>query len=393
MKKRVSFQLFFTVVKRGICQVLKSVAKLFGYKKGTTFGKAIWRICATCISITLLIFTIVITHAFYEEYLYREWIRPYTTESVYEEQHISNNIVFQDLYYKDKGRVYDKQKDKTLIEEVDWVVSEGNDSLVVFAKDNKRGYLNRFTGEIVLPATYTRAWIFSEGLAAVEKDGNLVFIDHQGREVINTGMQVSNMHPCYAFHNGYCVVHSTVTDKLGLLDTEGNWALQAEYDEIELCHDLWKVNKDDLYGVFTAALDTMYKIEYTDIYIHEDVIEVRGKDHIAQRFDHEGNLLVDFVIDDIENMEYATDRLYDKPSTVSEDEYGTKVHYDNTVYAVAKKMKYSVYGGCSSHYGLIDRNGKRITPPKYTSIEAIGEDIYLCQPDGVVIDGNGNIIK
>ena len=41
MKKRVSFQLFFTVVKRGICQVLKSVAKLFGYKEGTTFNENI----------------------------------------------------------------------------------------------------------------------------------------------------------------------------------------------------------------------------------------------------------------------------------------------------------------------------------------------------------------
>ena len=49
--------------------------------------------------------------------------------------------------------------------------------------------------------------------------------------------------------------------------------------------------------------------------------------------------------------------------------------------------------GYSDHYGLIDRNGKRITAPLYTGIEAIAEDLYLCQPDGIIINEQGKVIK
>ena len=65
------------------------------------------------------------------------------------------------------------------------------------------------------------------------------------------------------------------------------------------------------------------------------------------------------------------------------------------MYAVANCQRYRVNAGYgySDHYGLIDRNGKRITAPLYTGIEAIAEDLYLCQPDGIIINGQGKIIK
>ena len=42
-------------------------------------------------------------------------------------------------------------------------ISNYTDSLAVFIKDNKKGYLNCFTGKVVIPAKYSRAWLFSEG--------------------------------------------------------------------------------------------------------------------------------------------------------------------------------------------------------------------------------------
>lgn len=51
----------------------------------------------------------------------------------------------------------------------DWTSSSPNDSLGVFCSKGKRGYYNSYTGKIVVEAQYRRAWIFSEGLAAVQK--------------------------------------------------------------------------------------------------------------------------------------------------------------------------------------------------------------------------------
>lgn len=149
MNKKISFKLWLTVLFEGICQFLQKIAGLFGYKEGTTFGKVIWRIFVSCFTALFLIGTVIFVYAFMYEVVYREWIRPHTVEIVYSDKHLSNHIVFQELYYQDKGRIYDEILKKVVVEEVDWVVvSDDKDSLAVFAKNGKRGYLNRFTGEV-----------------------------------------------------------------------------------------------------------------------------------------------------------------------------------------------------------------------------------------------------
>lgn len=62
----------------------------------------------------------------------------------------------------------------------DWTAPSRNDSLAVFCSENKRGYYNMYTGEIAIPAQYRRAWVFAEGLAAVQKNGNIGFINRKG---------------------------------------------------------------------------------------------------------------------------------------------------------------------------------------------------------------------
>lgn len=88
-----------------------------------------------------------------------------------------------------------------------------------------------------------------------------------------------------------------------------------------------------------------------------------------------------FVFDDIMNMQYVTTELY-KPLDGSES-------INNETYGVADCQKYLVYSNGSRYYGLLNRKGMRVTNPDYTSIEAIAKDLYLCQPDGVVINGGG----
>ena len=388
MKKEITFKLWLLVLCKGICQLVQKISRLFGYKEPTTFGKTVWLIFASCFTFLFLIFTGVIGYAFIDAIVYKKWIRPYTSECVYHEKHLSNHIVFQDMYYRTEGRVYDECLKKVVIEDVDWVVlSTDKDSLAVFSKNGKRGYLNRFTGEIAIPAVYTRAWVFSEGLAAVERDNELVFIDHSGNVVIDKDFKVHYDDPKYAFHDGYCVVKSDLSGTSGLIDRQGNWVLKPEYDNISHEYGFWKVEKDNLFGLYSDEFEVVYDVICPHIDISEDVVEIRFPDHTAKRYDHAGNVVVDFVIDNVENMNYPTTELY-----TCEDENGNS--FNSPIYKVAKCQKYMVYSyHYIEYYGLIDRNGKRITPPVYSSIEAIAEDLYLCQPHGIIVNGKGQPIK
>ena len=102
MNKDISFKLWYTVLIKGICQFIRKIAEQFGYKDGTTFGQVIWRIFATCFTLLFVMLTIVLTYAFFYEVVYRDWIRPHSSEIVYNDKRLSNHIVFQELRYHDK---------------------------------------------------------------------------------------------------------------------------------------------------------------------------------------------------------------------------------------------------------------------------------------------------
>ena len=236
--KKVTFKEYFSTLLGGLwqavlwivglfgykdeSQAVLWIVGLFGYKDESSFGKVVKRIFALCATILLILFTGCVLYAFATEVVYDEWLRPHINDKVWNEKHISNHIVFQQMYYSDKGRVYDKNKRIVLLNDVDWVVtSSDKDSLAVFARNGKRGYINRFTGEIAIPENYTRAWVFSESLAAVEKNGELLFIDHSGRVVIDKDFQIHFDAPKYAFKNGYCMIKNPVDGKMGLIDRTG----------------------------------------------------------------------------------------------------------------------------------------------------------------------------
>ena len=389
--KKVTFKEYFATLLGGLWQAILWVIGLFGYKDESSFGKVVKRIFASCATILLILFTGCVLYTFATEVIYDEWLRPHINDKVWNEKHISNHIVFQQMYYSDKGRVYDKNKRIVLLNDVDWVVtSSDKDSLAVFARNGKRGYINRFTGEIAIPENYTRAWVFSENLAAVEKNGKLLFIDHSGRVVINKDFQVHFDAPKYAFKNGYCMIKNPVDGKMGLIDQTGRWAINAEYDDLFNNEGFWQVEKDGCVGLYTADLDLLFPVENTAINVYDDYIEVRHADHIARRYDHDGNMIVNFVIDEVDNLQYETTELRNDMESIDGE------YTDNNIYGIADCQRYLVRSGNFStpdYYGLLNRDGRIVTPPIYTSIEAIGKNLYLCQPDGVIVSNKGEIVK
>lgn len=395
MKKAISFKLFFTVLWRGICQVFLFLGKFLGYKDNSSYAKVLWRISATCITVLLALFTGCFLYAFTTEVIIPKWITP-SINPKWENQYISNHMVFQKDYWSDKTRVYNEVTGKTTLKGLDWVVTSNDyDSLAVFAKDGKRGYINRFTGEVTIPAIYTRAWVFSEGLAAVEKDGELLFIDHSGNIVIDKGLVAHYSMSAYAFHDGYCLLKNPVNGNIGLIDRNGEWKLQPEYLDIRNLDSIWVVETvDGKEAVFDKKLNIILPFSDAEYYPTNEAIVTTLPDHTLCKYDFKGNLIESFYISDVEQMTYETGELYYKEndSNDSGNEYGETEEPVN-ILATAKCRRYQAEYGW---YGLMTPNGQVITPPSYKSIRAIGADLYLCgdsHDNNILLDGKGNRIQ
>lgn len=376
-------------MKRIISQMLGFVGKLFGYKGESTFAKVVWRIFAGCGALLLLMFTCVMLYGFITEVVmdeFAEWVGM-KERSIYKEIHISNNIVHQ-RFYRGKGRLLNEATGEVIMEGLNWVVvSDDKDSLAVFAKDGKRGYVNRFTGDIAIDAQYSRAWVFCEGLAAVEKDRKLVFIDHGGNIVIDRNFEVYFNDDAYGFKNGYCIVRDKVNGKFGLIDRKGDWALEPKFDNIHPMDSFIRVYKDGCEGLYTLQLEELFTAQYQDIIITDSTIMARRMDDVASIYDHSGKMLQPLVIDDVKVLEYETKDF----ETVLDDDGGEVIV---NVYAAANCMSYKVGTEYAfGHYGLMSSTGKRLTPPRYLEIKAIAVNRYLCLPQGIILDDNGNLVE
>lgn len=374
---------------KGICNGAKSVGKLFGYKAEDLYAKVVWRIIAGCTAAILLVFVGLHGYVFVREVVMKDWLKVgrYNGTPVLETA-ISNDVVFQKFGEEGYTRLFNKESGKTIMKGLDWVVVANNfDTLAVFSKDYRRGYINRHTGEVEIPAIFTKAWVFSEGLAAVEKDNRLVFIDRNGNVVIDNDFEVYMHGFNYGFKNGYCLMKSNKDKLYGFIDKNGDWVLEPQFDYMHDCGNYIRVRKDGLYGLLSPDLKVVLPAIYDKISIHNNTIFVQNKDLTAKLYDLDFNLLQDFVITDIEDLDYDTGKT---AIVTHNDDDGETLH--GQVLAVAKCKRYSIGRGFRKRYGLMDAQGKRLTQPIYDVIEAIGPGRYFCKPHGVILNDRGEIV-
>jgi len=233
---------------------------------------------------------------------------------------------------------------------IDWTAPSRNDSLAVFCSDNKRGYYNMYTGEIAVPAQYRRAWIFSEGLAAVQRNGNIGFINRRGDVVIDFkypyhGNPLSN----FIFEDGHCVVADT-TGKCGVIDKVGSWLILPEYDNISSYKE---------YAIVTKA-------------------------GVSIQMDYMGKVLNSFVLDNIKELTYTEEERF--------------MNRDGEVDYVEKSIKTGLFAYCvGGRYGLMDENCHRLTEPLYKGIYAVNKNMFRAYLlDGwseVILNAKGEVTK
>lgn len=239
---------------------------------------------------------------------------------------------------------------KTLIKDidVDWVQS-GRDSLAVFSKDNKRGYFNVNTGEIIIEPAYKHAWIFSEGLAGVVKNDMVGFINMTGDVVIDFCYPYrGNSLSSFVFHDGRCVV-ANAEQKLGVIDTLGNWIIEPKYDEVSLAKDYAVVGTD---GDFNRQIG------------------------------YDGRVIMECVIDNIYDICYDVSYVDVETGRPSETRVASNEFYEYKV------------GGRS---GLMNSKGEFLTKPIYTSILGLSAHLFRAvlqdNHSEVLIDEHGNVLS
>ena len=261
-----------------------------------------------------------------------------------------------------------------------------DDSLVVFRTEDRlhRGYLNINTGRIVIPAQYDRAWNFSEGLAAVIKDGELSFLNEQGEQAFPATFPFpfDDGHSDYAFqyHDGLCVM-VTWDHKLGLINKQGEWVVEPVYTEINKPRFGYRIVSDgNHYGLLTSDGRTALPLEY-DVIRHSS--DNRGffiaKDGYAKEVDPKLRTLIPFVHDGIYQLYYV-------------DNYRDYEDEEEDKRQDPKYWRYDVGFGS----GVIDTDGHVIIPAKYHMVRMVNEHLFevevSCCGDKILFNTKGQYV-
>lgn len=368
---------------------------LFGYKREGKFAKCVWGMFSISAAILMTILAGIAIYGCYEHFERNCRYANYVEEKG--GTYVSSTLGYFPDYDGNKGYIFNKQTREKVLKGVDWIALPlGKDSLVCFSSDNKRGYFNAKNGNVVVEPKYDHAWIFSDGLGAVEEDGRIKFLDCTGKIVIDNGMKYDGASDGYVFHGGYIAVCAQASEKYGLMDKTGNMVLPLEYDYIDIANNLeyWLVRKDKQWAVYDKNMKQILPFIDGYVYITDGSIDVTMSDHTMRKYDFEGNLINDFYISETHHLTYDTGEVYYAKDSYTDDD-GDEQEYleERNKQATARLRAYAAGDG---YEGLMTPEGHVITMPLYKNIEAIGPDTYLgtvSDGDKVIVNGKGEVVR
>ena len=375
MSNKITFKNWLANLGKGLWQAICWVGRCLNPKYKTPFWRIIWSVLTICIVVA----TCIITHVCYQ--MEREELHRFGHK-----QRISNQLTFVKPRYSTKpGIIQNFITGEVIAKDIDWIALPADeDSLIVYSKDDKRGYINRFSGEIAIPAKYSKAWVFSGGVAAVAEGDSVYFIDHSGKAVNNKKFAYNPKNHGYVFHGDYCAM--AVDDGLmGLIDRNGNWAVEPKYQWIiSEANNFWRAREGDsqtgLWYALNDRAELVTEIGYPEITISEDFgIIATLPNHLQVSYGFDGTKSDKFLCRDLEKMYYDKDEW---------DEEGNKIIDATTL------MRYRMSDG---YEGLCTVDGDIITEPIYWEIAPITKDTYLCKykdaSAGVIVNSKGEIVQ
>jgi hypothetical protein len=396
--KKVSAKVFFTVLWRGVCQVLGWFFGLFGYKRDGKFAKCVWGLFATSASLITATVALVIVCVVAEN-VHERYIRGHHCDVVdcHHSEYISRNIFFHNTE-DGKGYIYNSQTGEKTLKHVAWIAQPlGGDSLICFSNGKKRGYFSKYTGKVVVEPKYDHAWIFSEGLASIEENGVVNFIDGTGKVALNLELPYCNGMDGYVFHGGYCIICSDALDAFGLIDKTGKTVLPCLYDNIKTTDypDRWILRKGKEMAVVNKELQPVMPFMECNIYVYDGMIDVIMPDHTIRKYNLQGELINDFYMTDVYMLEYDKEEILYRSQKTSNDDNESPTSVVEAYHPKAT-ARLRAYVAGDSRMGLITAEGHIVTMPNYQGIEALEHDLYLCTTEcgeKVIVTGKGEIVK
>lgn len=390
----------FILFWHGLTALFMGIANWFtvilGMRDDSKYGKFLRRVVGSCFAFIMIVFAAAAGFTSCE-FLYDTLkVDKYLDDLYYDQQYLSRNAMFY-THYDEDGFV--KTTDgQTTITGIKWIAKPlGMDSLICYSDGEKRGYFNMFTGKPVIKPRYDHAWIFSDGLAAVDDGGWIKFIDATGKVVIDLKIPYIPGSDGYVFHNNHCVLNNDRLDRFGLIDKQGKWVLHPEYFSITPSGKYWIVDNGDAKSVLDSTLNTVIPFTKGYIWVNDEYISVTLNSHVIQRYSLTGELINDFYVNDVSYLTYESNELryiisknYDDEGTLTSETEETEPQ------PIEKMAKCKRYEAESGWYGLMTADGKVITPPSYREVKAIGYDMYLCKDndeDGVILNGKGERIR
>ncbi len=341
-----------------------------------------WKVGVSLIGVLVLILLVRIGS---------RWCHYYMGRAEWRDKTLSANVVVR-AYNNGKVRVYNKSTKQYTTPKLKWVSgTPKRDSLTVFCDRNSyRGFLNVNTGEIEIPAQYGKAWVFSEGLAAVEYDKKkLGFINHDNEMVIEDVPHESGYFD-YVFKDGFCTVmiwDDKTDERIYSVYSSKTLGKVGEYGSINhLDKGGYMIARNgEGYWLLDSAYNKVFKMPYEYM---EEAYDMDGvfvtHNWVKQYLDFDGTVLEPFVIDGYERLRYVTG-LTEASSEYSQDE----------IYEFEQElMAYRV----NSSYGLMNAHtGKIITLAKYGDIymiskELLSADLNDSNNECILLDRKGNEI-
>lgn len=332
---------------------------------------------------------IIITVAVLAYIAYRK-----SLNSKYIDNKLSESVTAYRFYHGYELKIYNEVTGRYTLEGLSWVRRNSDrDSLAVFCRDGARGYLNVNTGEPAIPEQYSRAWVFSEGLAAVVKDGQIGFINSQGETVIPFGYCYADRcgYPMdYVFHDGYCVMTADADGTCGIIDRSGKWVIGPEYDFIYPQEEGRKyriVEREDKCGLLDENLKLIFPVVYDSISFSDEGGLILTRDGYRWRADFDGTVLDPFLFSGTEPLYY--------PSGNDCIEYERSGYYDNVIRETLSDtyLTYEING----RYGVVRKdNGKVVIPALYEDIAMLSPTLFevTCGHSArALFDADGKIVE
>ena len=280
-------------------------------------------------------------------------------------------------WWIEKKEVGKKKKYKTgdvvIPFKYDWV-SDFREGLAVVELNGKLGYINK-SGKEIVPPKYDEAKFFHEGLAPVKLNGKWGYINKSGKEVVPPKYDY-----VWDFKEGLADVE--LNGKQGFVDKSGKEVVPLKYDNVWFFEEgLAGVELKGKWGFIDKSGKEVVPIKYDYVDNFSEGlagVELNGKwGHINKS----GKEVVPIKYDYVDNFSegLAITKLKGKKGFV--DKSGKEIV--PLKYEDVRDFREGLAGvELKGKWGFIDKSGKEVVPIKYEYVDNFSEGLVVVELNG-----------